>query len=120
MALDLLGHQFYCQLRHGKHNKSSWANMIRSAYLQLNLMIQTNLNSSMTMYNFPNPNFFCKVIAAKVEKAFSNLALRLQNWDLRKVDHHSLRNIFLLHYEKKEMIRPVVKKRVLHNRVTLH
>ena len=120
MVLGHPGHQFCYQLRRGKHSKNSWANMIRSEYLQLNLMIQTNLNSSMMNLFVPNPNIFCKVTAAKVEKAFSSLALRLQNWDLRKVDHHSLRNIFLLHYERKEMIRPVVKKRVPRNRVTRH
>ena len=70
----------------------------------------------------PNPNIFCKVIDAKVEKAFSSLALRLQNWDLRKVDHHSLRSISPLPFERNEMIRQVAKKKVQahHNQVTRH
>ena len=69
-----------------------------------------------------NPNIFCKVIAAKVEKAFSSLALRLQNWDLRKVDHHSLRSISRLPFERNEMIRQVAKKKVQahHNQVIRH
>ena len=64
----------------------------------------------------PNPNIFCKVIVAKVEKAFSSLALRLQNWDLRKVDHHYPRNISHLLYERREMIRPVARKKVQEHR----
>ena len=70
----------------------------------------------------PNPNIFCKVIDAKVAKAFSSLALRLQNWDLRKVDHHSLRSISRLLFERNEMIRQVAKKKVQahHNQVTRH
>lgn len=47
MVLDHLDHQSCYQLRRGKHSKNSWENMIRSEYHQLNLMIQTNLNSSM-------------------------------------------------------------------------
>ena len=68
----------------------------------------------------PNPNIFCKVIDAKVAKAFSSLALRLQNWDLRKVDLHSLRSISRLLFERNEMIRQVAKKKVHHNQVTRH
>lgn len=70
----------------------------------------------------PNPNIFCKVIDAKVAKAFSSLALRLQNWDLRKVDLHSLRSISRLLFERNEMIRQVAKKKVQahHNQVTRH
>ena len=121
MVLDHLDHQFCYQLRRGRHSKNSWENMIRSEYHQLNLMIQTNLNSSMMKFFIPNPNiFFCKVIAAKVEKAFSSLALRLQNWDLRKVDHHSLRSISHLLFERNEMIRQVAKKKVHHNQVIRH
>ena len=172
MVLDHLDHQSCYQLRRGKHSKNSWENMIRSEYHQLNLMIQTNLNSSMmNLWVVKNvrPNvpmkmcrltlkvqldpaiwiwpgqplhfhgyiwarilyyfcvyliliFFCKVIDAKVAKAFSSLALRLRNWDLRKVDHHSLRSIFPLPFERNEMIRQVAKKKVQahHNQVIRH